>query len=358
VEPGLRAAVARSKEYRLDVSADELRAGVPLPLVSRGATVRLNPVPVPPGETSEKALAARVVAPASLVLVDPQGKALADGSAMELMAGAEDLKAAGAPFAEGTTAFRLRSDLPAGQWQLRAPALAGADRYTVFVLEANSDLALTAQAQRPAYLAGQTLTVHAGLVRGEESLPVDEIRGLMASPDGRAFEVTWAAEGDGYRADLPLEGAVSGQDGLWEAHLSIRAEVDGVTALRNVKTAFAVALPTARLGDLGALGARRSIDQDGLALTLPIEVGSAGRYQLHGVLYGTAEDGTPVALGVGQSAAWLEPGNGALELVFSDEVLNARPGVGAPYHVQDLRLLDQARMGLLELRSAGFAVSR
>ncbi len=105
--PGLHAAVARSKEYRLDVSADELRTGIPLPLGSAGATVRLNPVP----GASQKALGARVLEPLSLVLVDPQGRSFAGGEGMEKIAGMEALKAAGAPFAEGTTAFRLDAGL-------------------------------------------------------------------------------------------------------------------------------------------------------------------------------------------------------------------------------------------------------
>jgi hypothetical protein len=348
---GLRSAVARSKEYRLDVSADELRAGIPLPLGSAGATVRLNPVP----GASRKALAARVLEPQSLVLIDPQGRSFANGEGMEKIAGMEALKAAGAPFAEGTTAFRLGAGLP-GEWQLRAPELSGDDRYTVFVLESGSAVELTAQTGLPAYLTGQTLTVRAALVRGEERLPVTEMRGLVASPAGQAFEVDWSAVQGGYQARLPLAVAQGAGDGLWEAHLSIRAEVDGATVLRNVKTAFAVALPTARLG---AITARQLIPaSDGLAVNLPLEVGSPGRYQLHGVLFGTAEDGTLKPLGVGQSAAWLEPGEGSLELRFDRAVLDAHPGVGAPYAVRDVRLLDQGRMGLLELRTLGFAVAR
>jgi hypothetical protein len=352
-----RAAVARSKEYRLDVSAEELRAGVPLPLVSAGATVRLNPVSPSVAGASTKALAARVLAPESLVLVDPAGTRHSDGAAMEAIAGMEALKAAGAPFAEGTTAFRLRADLGAGAWQLRAPGLVGDDRYTLFVLESGSDIELTTRTGRAAYLAGQPLTLHASLVRGETHLPVDTLRGLVVSPDGRTFEVEWRAGRNGYQGRLPL--AVAGSvetEGLWEAHLAIHAAVDGAPVLRNVKTAFAVALPTARLGHLAA---RQPVDSgDGLAVTLPLEVGSAGRYQLHGVLFGTAEDGTLQPLGVGQSAAWLEPGEGQLRLRFDAATLAARPDLGAPYVVRDLRLLDQGRMGLLETRGLGFELAQ
>ncbi len=103
-----------------------------------------------------------------------------------------------------------------------------------------------------------------------------------------------------------------------------------------------------------------SVDVDragGLGLRLGVESASASRYEARGVLYATAADGALRPVGIAHAAAWLEAGDGSLELTF-DRTLLAESGLGAPFELRDLRLVDQVSMGLLHRQERAMAISR
>jgi hypothetical protein len=287
---------------------------------------------------------------------------------MDRLAGAEALAAAGADFPAGSTAFRVRADLGAGRLALRAPALpaAAAPRYLVHVHEPASDLELALAAGRTAYLAGGTLTMEAGLTAGGRPLAAGEAgeaEGWVSAPDGRLWPVAFRpTAAGGWRASVRLDGGGSAVPGLWEAHLNATADRGGLTAVRSVRTAFAVAVATARLTGEAAVatapagGGRNAPAGGDLAIVLGVEVAIAGRYEVRGTLWGTDAAGALHPLAVAHSAAWLEPGAGTLELRFGGDLLTPSP-LGAPYEVRDLRLVDQGRMGLLHRQARGLVLT-
>ena len=139
---------------------------------------------------------------------------------------------------------------------------------------------------------------------------------------------------------------------LWEAHVFTAANDGKLSVLRDAKTAFAVSAPTAHF----AGAAQAHTDAAGVHATFDLDAGAASRYQVSGVLYGTASDGAMRAVAIGQSASWLEAGKGQIGLSFDADIVGAS-GLHAPFEVRDLRLIDQATMSLVERRERALVIN-
>lgn len=338
--------VTRSREYWVDVTARDLRAGVPLLTDAPGVLVRVNPAPGS-DRAGERAI------PAEMFEIRTAGAALAGERAMDLLVGQEQMRATGVPFAEGTTAFRLRDDVT-GPVTLAAPRLRAEDDapYVVHVFDRASDSALELTASADTVLAGDRLTIVARWAHADtKAFGVDSIDGFVVSPAGRTFPLEFRALRDGrWGARLAPDADAVPSPALWEAHVMSRSTVGDAAVQRFARTSFAVAAPTARLD---ARAASWSLDESGLAVTLPMEIGADGRYEARGVLFGTTDAGL-VPVGIAHSAARLAPGHDALELRWDAAWLD---GVSAPFEVRDLRLVDQARMGVLHRQARGLALT-
>jgi hypothetical protein len=335
-----------SREYWVTVEAAELRQGFELFTTAPGALVRIQPA----GPDTE----GRIVDPRDLTIAPPGGAERPVAEAADALASAAELAAADAPFAEGTSAFRLRDELGAGRFLLRAAA-AAPGRYLLHVFDRGSALALVVESARADYLGGERLALAARLVDAGVAVAADRMEGFVVSPAGRMLPVALRRAADGsFAATAALPRAVeSGAGGLWELVASARGSRDGLVALRTARVAFAVATPTARLdGSAEPVALRR----DGTAVRFGVETAVAGRYELRGVLWGTDAQGRAVAAAVGHAAAWLEAGRGALTLRFDPAALRAADLAG-PWEVRGLELRDQGRMGLLERRARALVLT-
>lgn len=332
--------VATSKEYWVDVTAQELKAGVPLFAQAPGALVRLNPA------AGEKALAA--IDPSALTIIDPAKRAFTDGQAMELVATAAQLKAAGSPFVEGTVAFRLRSDLGAGSFTLKAADLSQG-RYVMHVLDQHSPVSLSLKTQRSDYLHGDPLIVETALQGDGLKLATTAVEGFVVSPAGRSWPLQLSPVAGGHQASLPLDALEAPAPGLWEAHVAVQGKADGQPLRRYSKVAFNVAVPSA---SLNGRAERVASENGALAIRLGVDTAAAGRYEVRGVLFGSNADGAMLPLAVGHSADWLQAGAQGLVLSFDAELVKAS-GLDAPFEVRDLRLVDQGTLGTLHRQARG-----
>lgn len=339
---------ASSREYWRAVTAAELTAGVELPTVSGGALVRIQPATAGVGTGID---------PNELVVVK-DGASFAEGAAMELLVTPEQLAAAGTPFVEGTAAFRLREDLGAGVFVVRAPRLtSGKTGFVVHVFEPQSKVSASLAADRVEYLHGDTLRAELGLGDGTSALTVNAVQGVVTSPAGRVFPVTFEpAAGGGRVAQLALDALEPAAEGLWEVQAQLVGEVGGMVVERAVRTAFAVALPTARLAGSIEIGGKSGEGLRTITAALGVQTAVAGRYEVRGTLYGTDAAGQLKPLATAHSADWLEAGSGVLKLRFHRKVFEGSD-LGAPFEVRDLRLIDQGRMGLVEHHQNGFAIA-
>ncbi len=342
-----RPAPTVSRGYWLEVSAAELARGVAIDTVAPGALVRVNPVK---GADWHAQVA---IDPQNLV-VEKGGESLASGVAMELLVGAEEMARAGFPFPEGTSAFRLRQELGAGRFVLRAPELTAGGRFLVHVEEPQSSVVFSLRPRRNEHLHGERLELDLKLNAGGEGLALAESAAFVTSPAGRRFPLALIAQGDGsYRASLVLDGREPLVPGLWEAHAAVAGRVGAATARRQARAAFTVALPTARLvGNADVFSADLAA---GFNARFGVETAAPGRYEVRGVLYGTAAGGERRPVAIGHAAAWLEAGQGAITLELPAKAL-AAAGLGAPWELRDLRLLDQGRMALLHRQERAVVV--
>ena len=327
-----------SKEYWTRVSGAELSKGMTLHTTAKGALIRLSPV-------SSDAKSAPSISADDIVLT-VNGKAIQGRAAMANSANDAELKMAGTDFPNGTLAFQLRDDIAAGAISLAMPKAAG--DYLVHVFEPNSTEVLKLTMDRIVASHGQTYKVFADY-NGNASL--DAIDGLVSAPNGASFELTFKRAADGrYVADVAHDAVAGAGPGLWEVHAFASAK--GASVQRDAKTAFSSSIPRAQLG----AGARTVRNDDGsLSMSFTLKVAAESRFEVRGTLYGM-DGGKLRPAAQASTAAMLNPGNGALELVF-DAATMAKAGVSGPYQLRDLTLIDQADLSTVELRRTGLRVA-
>ncbi|HRC85119.1 MAG TPA: DUF4785 family protein [Thermoanaerobaculia bacterium] len=340
----LRPQPTESREHWLRITGAELERGVPLLTTAPGALVRLSPV----GAKSAPALD-----PAALVLVDPRGQSLARGTGFDLIAPGADLEAAGLAVPAGTVAVRLSSELGSGRFTLRLPGLASGQELVLHVFDRASTVVLSLAADRFSYLDGERLKVRLEAQDGAAPLALASATGFVTSPAGRSWPLQFKPGSQGLSATLALDArepvvASGAGAGLWEIQVAASGHGTAGDFLRNARTSFAVALPTARL----AGGASARSGDAGLTLTIPVETAAPGRYEVRATLFGHDAQGASKPIAVADSAAWLEAGNGKLELLFPAGLL-AGSGLAAPYELRQLELIDQGRLAVLHRQDVG-----
>jgi hypothetical protein len=313
--------LAESREYWKTVDADEMAAGVDLPVSASGALVRVSP--------------ARGAAALKADDID-----ILQGSRKVGIAHAADdeaLRKAGMDASAGTQVLKLADDVGAGRYTLRAAKAQG--RYVVHVFEPQSDVVLRARADRNHVLAGEDMRVAISGTRAGKGAQLRS-EALLVSPDGDSRSVPVRAGADGgMQAIFKVPADAGTAKGLWE--LQVFADASGMP--RDTRTAFAVGQPTAKFA--GIFGH----DANALRVALPVDAGSTGRYEARGTLYATAKDGSLRPVSQAHAAAWMEAGTGMLVLQFAKA--HVPRGYGAPYEVRQLELNDQSRMAPLESRA-------
>ncbi len=337
----------RSREYFVEVSAAELRAGATIYTTAPNALVRINPAA---SEQLRGGAAELAVDPSSLVIRTAAGDQLRAADATRQLVDAEQMKATGVPFAAGTTAFRLSPSVGIGALTVAAPDLRSDATYAIHVFDVESDAVLSLRAAAMDFFHGQDLRIHAHFEDAAGRFATDQAQGFVTSPSGDAWPVRWTAGEHGLMsASLPLDAVQGAGQGLWELHMAAAGERDGLTVMRNATTAFAVHVPTAALnGDV------RVLRQQGLAIELGVSVAEAGRYEVRGMIFGTDASGALVPFAAAHSANWLNE-DGHLTLGVEADLLR-QAGVHAPFEVRDLRLMDQGRMGVLHRQARGLEI--
>ncbi|HEY5850888.1 MAG TPA: DUF4785 domain-containing protein [Lysobacter sp.] len=311
---------AESREFWQTVDATQLKRGFAVSLSAPGALIRVSPVH-----------GAMPMQPADLQLIG-------NGGAVSLapMASEAQLRSAGMAVTTGTVVMRLAGDNGNGRYRLQSDTAQG--RYLVHVFEADSPVALHAQADRLHALAGDSVKLDVtmtGSGRDEQA----QAEALLVSPDGNSRAVRLQRSGAGFGAKVRLPEDASGTPGLWE--LQVFASGHGVQ--RDARVAFAVTQPTARLvGDYAANRGDRRVQ-------LPLQATTAGRYEVRATLYATGPDRALRPVAQGHSAAWFEPGRGVLALDFG--TIRLPEGYGAPFELRHLQLQDQVRNAALEVRA-------
>lgn len=347
IDPEPARFVARSRGYWMKAGADQLAEGLAVPTTSPGAMVKVQPLVA-------DAKAEQALAPAALTVIDPAGEVNEDGAAMAMLAGWDELADEEVPLPTGTSMFVLDPALGAGQFQVKAPTMPTAAAYLVHVHEPDSDAVMELWTDRDAYLLGDTLKLQAQLAWAGVALLADDLDARVLAPGGEgwAFELHPQGEEGHFVGTLELDSLEAPAGALFDVEVCALAQTEtGHRARRCARTAFAYAVPTARIdGEIVA-----DAQAGAVTMAMPVEVAAAGRYAVSGLVYGTDTHGVPQPVGVVQSADFLEEGRAGLTLEVGETLL-AASGLSAPWSVQDLRLVDQGRLGVLQRHTGALSL--
>ncbi|MGH8105296.1 MAG: DUF4785 domain-containing protein, partial [Arenimonas sp.] len=325
---------AESREYWIQVEGGELSKGLMIDTTASGALIRISP-----------ATGAAAIVPGELKLLR-NGKAIESTKAFSQQANTKQLQQAGMDVTSGTAIVKIADGQGQGRFQLMVPKASG--RYLVHVFEPNSDVTLQAKANRQNYLAGDQLVVNATLARNDKAFAGTEISGLLVSPSGKTYDIKFTNQNGALRAVSKLPSEVGQQPGLWEVQVLAGASDGKLQIQRDARTVISIAQPTAKLNGEYRFNAQA------LSFTMPIQVGSPGRYELTGTLFATGRDGVSRPVAQAAMANWFKQGNGVLNLNFDRSNLPA--GYGAPFELKFLELKDQTRMTQLESRETAARV--
>ncbi len=331
----------RSRSYWMDVDAAALSKGIGLPLTASGAVIRISPRS-PVDALNEQSAAKPQKGFASIDIGSlqlRQGDQQRVGrAAIETLANAEQLSAAGMDVADQTVAFKVDSAFTAGELELRINVLSSAsENYVVHVFEPNSTAVLELQAGRSRLLTGEQGRV--GLSGdGIDPIRAGEMSGYLMSPDGRTtVALTFVDTSMGVEAVFDTSGLTSPATGLWEVQTFLQRADGQRRLLRDARTAIAISAPTARL-----TGQATELSSGGFKIG--VDAAAEGRYEIRAVLFGSEASGSLVPALVLHGANWLSGGAGTVSLEFDRQVLEAA-GLRQPFELRHLELKDQSRMG-------------
>lgn len=329
LDPRPQAFTSESREYWVDASEAEMQAGLPLVLSAPGAVIRISP-----HGKNHPAVAA------SDVQLSVAGRRLDSATALRALASEDELRAAGMDAPQGSVALRLADTVSTGTLRLALPTARGS--YLIHVHEPASTLVLKLGAERDSVIGTESLRIRASLA----GATMQRVGGMISAPDGASQDLTFARQTDGsYLASVTPDIAHAGDAGLWEVH-AFAVSSGSLAVPRDARTAFAVSVPVARFD--GTVTRNDGADKHELALRIGVETAMASRYQASAVLYGTGADGQLHPAAIAQSATWLERGKSSLDLRY--DAASLATALGSPWELRDLRLVNQADMGVLERR--------
>lgn len=339
--------MAQSRGYHFTVSADQMVGGVSLDVTDPGALIRIHAVRQDASALDRNA----AIDPSRLVLVTEKDQVFERGSGFELLVTAEQLEASGAsPFPQGTSVFRIRKDLGAGRFWLFADGL---DRdpnepFGIHVFERDSATVLGLQAGSHEYLAGAAVDLQAHVDSPEASVTMEQVHAVLVSPGGERFELDTKLQEGQLHVSGVLPQVIQPVAGLWEVELSTQGQLNGSPFRRDVRTGFAVGLPTARFN--GKVELKSAREQN--SLQLGVQVATPARYEARGVLMGTDVEGDLQAIAILNSAAVLPIGNQQLSLPLDGDSIK-QSGLQAPFAIRDLTLINQDLMHVIQRMSSG-----
>ncbi|KAA3640093.1 MAG: DUF4785 family protein [Proteobacteria bacterium] len=326
--------LAESKQYWLNTNAQKLSQGLQLPVTSDLAVIRINPLN--PTKSSQ-----------SLNQQDITVQQFDQTLSVDVFADSEQLKATGMPVSDYTVAFNVHTQ--PGMLTLSMPtatkALAKGDTFIIHVFEPNSEYVLQLKTSQQQYAANQVVKINSQLL-SQSGVNHMTIAGYITQPNGEKLtDLSFQQNKNGdYQATI---GQLTGQSlahGLWEVHTIASSDINGLKVMRDVSTAFALSLPTARINQ------QLAVQSHGLKLGL--DVAAAGRYEVSAVLSGINAQGEKQPIAMLMSAAQLNKGQADLTLDLPQDLIR-QSGFKGPFVVDHISLKNQSLMVPVQQLSAG-----
>lgn len=346
-----------SQRYWLTVSAGELNKGVQLPATAAGAVIQVAPL----GRARDDKVR---FDEQSFIINTPRGQSLSLSQASRAVIAADENELVKQTYIGRGITFQLGDNL-AGQLHNGGLILQLTDRvaadtqFLLHVYDRESREKLMASSAQRQYWSSDGFSVDVwlqsagaqkqGAIQAYSDRDIDMIATLVA-PDGHRQDAGF------YRGDDKLTVQVKpntidpqtlrpGQ--LWEIHIDYRERRGDGEIRRNLRLPLAITERTAQLD-----GSTRW--QDKYTLQTGVSIYQPGRYEVRAHLYHKDAEHRPQPLAIASSAAWLQS-SGDILLKVDPKVLNGSAANG-PYFIGKLELIDQSRLGKLDVLAETIAL--
>jgi len=338
-----RQPTSTSQGYWVDATGGDLARGVHLPISAGGAVIRISALDAD----------SRIALSAEALSLSVNGRLIEAEFGSDGMATGSDMRQQGMSVPEASLAFQLSRESQAGMLTIAHRGLPVEQALVIHVHEPESPWIAQLGLPRQNVLSGEMLTFDLSIGDGRERLQPGSIQAVLVSPDAaQSWPLSVNRSGQLVLDAAPLAARSEAGIGLYEAHVYTEAQIKGLTVRRDLTLALNIAPAIARFN-----GIAKDSPKGGLSLTLGVETSTAGRYQVNAEIYGTDARGQLRPVAFVQSAAVLAAGQGQIELNVGQDLL-ASSGLGSPYEVRNLMLLDQGRMYLLEQRERALRILR
>lgn len=327
-----QAVSATSNEYWFSVTGKQLNAGIDVHTTSKGALIKVSRAGSGDQQKGEQ--------------LDGKALTLLDGKRANVagkVIGEDDLNATGI-FA-ASSAIKMDSTVNPGTFKLGYnQKLAGDSQFVIHVKEKYSANLLKIETSKQAYVAGENLTFDAMMLAGDATLTMDSVEAFIMSPSGQKFKATTTTGKNGL-ATINARQFVKGAqieapiNGLYELHLTAKANNKGMQIQRRGKIAFAMAEQTATMAPVKAAVSSKQTQ-------FALNVNEAGRFEVRGVLYGHDKKGQLQPIMETHAAETFKTGKQLLTMEFDQKILK-QSGLSAPFELKNVRLYDQSRMSRL-----------
>lgn len=323
-----QAVSATSNEYWFSVTGKQLNAGIDVHTTSTDALIKVSRAAGKGEQLDGKALS----------LLDNKRANVAGK-----IIGEDDLNATGI-FA-ASSAIKMDSSVQPGTFKLSYNhKLASDNQFVIHVKEKHSTNLLKIETSKQAYVAGEDLTFDATMLAGKATLAMDSVEAFIMSPSGKKYSAQ-AVKGKNGLATINARQFVQADQieapitGLYELHLVGKASDKGMQIQRRGKIAFALAEQTATLAPVKAA-------VSGKQTQFALDVNTAGRFEVRGVLYGHDKNGQLQPIMETHAAETFETGMQQLTMKFDQRILK-KSGLSAPFELKNVRLYDQSRLSRL-----------
>jgi len=320
-----------SDEYWIEVTGKQLNTGVELAVSKEGALIRLSGKRAKGGFNDVD------------LAIDPSNVELFKNKQALVQPFKQTVsqqQLATANIFPNSSAMQLNKNVGKGKFTLRVSEnLNENQHYMVNVKEKNAEHKLHLSIARQTYIAGENITFNSFINNKIGKLALVNNKAFIKMPAGEKQAVKYAKVNGKFTLVMPSNLAPAKRGELYELLIESQANDNGIQIKRNAKVAFAIAQPTARMQG------KYSVDVN--AASVNLHIASEGRYEVSGLVYGTAKNGLKVPFMLSRSAYYLMPGEQSVQLQFDQKILKAS-GLQAPFSVKQLRLMDQSRMALLQ----------
>ena len=323
-----QAVSSTSNEYWFSVTGKQLNAGIDVHTTGLGALIKVSRAGGKGEQLDGKALS----------LLDSK-RANVAGKVI----GEDDLNATGI-FA-ASSAIKMDNSVKPGTFKLGySQKLASDSQFIIHVKEKYSANILKIQTSKQAYVAGENLTFDAMMLAGKATLDMDSVQAFIMSPSGKKFKAQ-AVKGKNGLATINARQFVDADqieapiNGLYELHLTAKANDNGMQIERRGKIAFAMAEQTATMAPVKAAVSSKQTQ-------FALNVNEAGRFEVRGVLYGHDKNGQLQPIMETHAAETFKTGKQRLTMNFDQNILK-KSGLRAPFELKNVRLYDQSRMSRL-----------